>query len=222
MYYYLKVCFIFIQGMDQSVSSLVCHVSTESRLAGNYMILPLCQPDCPPVMSRCVKHPHFILSESWNRGETCEEGNFTKKSLYLILTLTCLCHECTWPPFWPLWLELAFSWRVCLRRIWALDTDNPPNLLPPDPVLAWEILSFCRRGTKDSLKLTLLLLFSLFSRNEFLFSRPTSPSKLLAFAAISDLLTMSGRSLPVLFLVIESVSLEFSLRLWKWFGTGRN
>ena len=30
MYYYLKVCFIFIQGMDQSVASLVCHVSTEA------------------------------------------------------------------------------------------------------------------------------------------------------------------------------------------------
>ena len=135
--------------------------------------------------------------------------------------LTCLCHECMWPPPWPLCLEVAFSWRVCLRRIWALDTDKPPNLLPPDPALAWEILSFCRRGTKDSLKLILLLLFSLFSRNEVLFSRPASPSKLLAFAAISDLLMMSGRSLPVL-VFNESVSLDFSLRLWEWLGTGQN
>ena len=104
------------------------------------------------------------------------------------------------------------SCNVCLLKICALETDSPLNLLPPAPV-AWEIRSFCRRGTIDSLKLILLLLFSLFSLNEVLLRSAARPSKLLALAAISDLLIKSGRRLGLSILDIESVSLEFSLKL---------
>ena len=67
------------------------------------------------------------------------------------------------------------SCMVCRLSICDLD-DRLLNLL-----VAWEIRSFCRRGTSDSLKLSLLL-FSL-SLKEVLLSRAVRPSKLRAFPA---------------------------------------
>ena len=152
-----------------------------------------------------------IASSCKNRKSTENFRMCLLAQLCVFSYLTCLCHECTWT-FWRLCLMFDLSCNVCLLRIWALETDSPLNLLPPAPV-AWEIRSFCRRGTIDSLKLILLLLFSLFSLNEVLLRSAARPSKLLALAAISDLLIKSGRRLGLSFLDIESVSLEFSLKL---------
>lgn len=80
------LCVTEASAASLSVPSL--HVMSPLRelrdglLAGNYMILPLCQPDCPPVMARCLKHPHFIFSESRNSEETCEEGKLCLKQAY--------------------------------------------------------------------------------------------------------------------------------------------
>ena len=121
------------------------------------------------------------------------------------LVLTCLCQEWTCPV---LVSRSDLSWRVCRRSIWALETDRPPNLVP-----GWEIFSFCLRGTIASLKLILLLLFSLISFNDVLLRRAARPSKLLALAAISDLFLISGKSLGLSLLFKDSDSLEFSLIL---------
>ena len=104
---------------------------------------------------------------------------------------------------------LYLSWRVCRRRIWDLD---PSLELEP----AWEIRSFWRRGTIDSLKLILLLLlFSLFSLKEVLLSSAARPSKLFALAAISDLLMKSGRSRGLLRGADPATSLGMSLLLLR-------
>ena len=98
---------------------------------------------------------------------------------------------------------------MCRRRIWDLD---PSLELEP----AWEIRSFWRRGTIDSLKLILLLLlFSLFSLKEVLLSSAARPSKLFALAAISDLLMKSGRSRGLLRGADPATSLGMSLLLLR-------
>ena len=126
--------------------------------------------------------------------------------------LTCLCQEWTCPPAGCCscrCLGAALSWRVCRRRIWDLD---PSLELEP----AWEIRSFWRRGTIDSLKLILLLLlFSLFSLKEVLLSSAARPSKLFALAAISDLLMKSGRSRGLLRGADPATSLGRSLLLLR-------
>ena len=126
--------------------------------------------------------------------------------------LTCLCQEWTCPPAGCCscrCLGAALSCRVCRRRIWDLE---PSLELEP----AWEIRSFWRRGTIDSLKLILLLLlFSLFSLKEVLLSSAARPSKLFALAAISDLLMKSGRSRGLLRGADPATSLGMSLLLLR-------